>query len=565
LNIKPVGLKLGMAFAVLIAILMGVGQLGIRRMRVINETLNDITGKQSAKLELAQRALMISNTNSRIAMEIVLVENRALVGRLLAVRSENSKEISRLLEEIESRCGSEKEKQLLSAVKRAREPYVGSYLQAIRLLVDEERRDEAEAVVVNETLPALIKYHAAWDEFVEFQEDQVSAAVKQSQVDYDSARRLSYLLIILAAAGALVIAVWTTWRTTREIAVRSDAQKEVIKLNASLEERVFQRTLELTDANKRLDLQVAALEAAANAIVITDCDGTIQWVNHAFTTMTGYNKEEILGKNPRLLKSGDQSQSYYDKLWSTISSGKVWQGELINKRKDGTTYTEEMMITPVTQRSGDTTHNYFIAIKHDITERRRAQDAMVESERRYRSLFENMLEGFAYCEMLFDNRDRPIDFVYLAVNSAFGKLTGLQNVAGKRFTEVIPGGKDSHLELLERYSRVARSGESERFEIEIKALGMWFSISAYAAGKGCFVATFDNITERKQAEESLLFKTALLEAQAETTIDGILVVDESDHIVLANKQFGSQFAIPDEVLSRGDEPHARAQASGSQS
>ena len=362
-----------------------------------------------------------------------------------------------------------------------------------------------------------------------------------------------------------MIAVWTTWRTTREIAVRSDAQKEVIKLNASLEERVFQRTLELTDANKRLDLQVAALEAAANAIVITDCDGTIQWVNHAFTTMTGYNKKEILGKNPRLLKSGDQSQSYYDKLWSTISSGKVWQGELINKRKDGTTYTEEMMITPVTQRSGDTTHNYFIAIKHDITERRRAQDAMVESERRYRSLFENMLEGFAYCEMLFDNRDRPIDFVYLAVNSAFGKLTGLQNVAGKRFTEVIPGGKDSHLELLERYSRVARSGESERFEIEIKALGMWFSISAYAAGKGCFVATFDNITERKQAEESLLFKTALLEAQAETTIDGILVVDESDHIVLANKQFGSQFAIPDEVLSRGDEPHARAQASGSQS
>ena len=71
MNIKPVGLKLGMAFAVLIAILVGVGQLGIRRMRVFNETLNDITGKQSAKLELAQRALMISNTNSRIAMEIV--------------------------------------------------------------------------------------------------------------------------------------------------------------------------------------------------------------------------------------------------------------------------------------------------------------------------------------------------------------------------------------------------------------------------------------------------------------------------------------------------------------
>jgi diguanylate cyclase (GGDEF)-like protein/PAS domain S-box-containing protein len=82
---------------------------------------------------------------------------------------------------------------------------------------------------------------------------------------------------------------------------------------------------------------------------------------------------------------------------------------------------------------------------------------------------------------------------------------------------------------------------------------MWFSISAYGAGNGCFVATFDNITERKQAEESLLFNTALLEAQAETTIDGILVVDESDHIVLVNKQFGLNFGIPDEVLSTRDD------------
>src|SRR6202142_132166 len=164
-----------------------------------------------------------------------------------------------------------------------------------------------------------------------------------------------------------------------------------------------------------------------------------------------------------------------------------------------------------------------------------------------------MLEGFSHCEMLFDDHGRPIDFVYLAVNSRFEKLTGLQDVIGKRFSEVIPDGKDSQPELLERYSRVVLTCEPERFEIEIKALGMWFSISAYGAGKACFVATFDNITERKRAEESLLFKTALLEAQAETTIDGILVVDESDRVVLANKQFGLQFGIPDEVLSTRDD------------
>jgi diguanylate cyclase (GGDEF)-like protein/PAS domain S-box-containing protein len=190
---------------------------------------------------------------------------------------------------------------------------------------------------------------------------------------------------------------------------------------------------------------------------------------------------------------------------------------------------------------------------HEISGRSRVQDAMAESETRYRSLFENMLDGFAYCEMLFDDRGRPTDFVYLAVNSSFGSLTGLADVVGKRFTEVIPGGKDSQPELFERYGRVVLTGEPERFEIEIKALGMWFSISAYGAGKRCFVATFDNVTERKQAEEALLFKTALLEAQTETTIDGILVVNESDHIVLANRQFGLNFEIPDELLSTRDD------------
>jgi diguanylate cyclase (GGDEF)-like protein/PAS domain S-box-containing protein len=131
------------------------------------------------------------------------------------------------------------------------------------------------------------------------------------------------------------------------------------------------------------------------------------------------------------------------------------------------------------------------------------QDAMAESERRYRSLFENMLEGFAHCEMLFDDRGCPMDFVYLDVNGAFGRLTGLKNVVGKRFTEVIPGGKDSQPELFERYGRVVLTGKQENFEIEIKALGMWFSISAYSAGEGRFVAIFDNITERKQIERAL--------------------------------------------------------------
>lgn len=134
-------------------------------------------------------------------------------------------------------------------------------------------------------------------------------------------------------------------------------------------------------AEESLHLQAAALEAAANAIAITDAQGKIVWVNQAFETMTGYSREEVLDQNPRLLKSGEQPASYYANLWSTISSGKVWQGEIVNRRKDGTTYTEEMTITPVTQNVGGETRTHFIAIKQDITERKLLQQQLQQAQK----------------------------------------------------------------------------------------------------------------------------------------------------------------------------------------
>jgi diguanylate cyclase (GGDEF)-like protein/PAS domain S-box-containing protein len=308
-----------------------------------------------------------------------------------------------------------------------------------------------------------------------------------------------------------------------------------------------------TSTEKQLHLLSAALEAAANGIVITDRQGTIVWVNQAFATMTGYSKEEVLGENPRLLKSGVQPNGYYAKLWTTISSGKVWQGEIINRRKDGTTYIEEMTITPVTHDPGTAAYTHFIAIKQDITERMRAQDAVAESERRYRSLFENMLEGFACCEMLFDQRGRPIDFVYLAVNSAFGKLTGLENVVGKRFTELIPGG-ESQPELFERYGRVTVTDEPERFEIEIKGLGMWFSISAYGTGNGCFVATFDNITERKRAEEELYRAHHMLQTILNTIPQRVFWKDRNCTYLGCNRILATDAGLndPAEIIGKSD-------------
>ncbi|GIV62719.1 MAG: hypothetical protein KatS3mg045_0058 [Bellilinea sp.] len=132
---------------------------------------------------------------------------------------------------------------------------------------------------------------------------------------------------------------------------------------------------------QHMRLQATALEAAASVVVITDRDGRIEWVNPAFTQVTGYSPAEVIGQNPRILQSGRHDRAFYENLWNTILAGQVWRGEIINRRKDGELYTEKVVISPVRNEEGEITH--FIAIKEDITEQRRAEEAARESERRF--------------------------------------------------------------------------------------------------------------------------------------------------------------------------------------
>ena len=132
-------------------------------------------------------------------------------------------------------------------------------------------------------------------------------------------------------------------------------------------------------AEAQLRLQVAALEAAANVIAITDREGRILWVNPAFTRLTGYTSEEAVGQTPRLLKSGRQDLAFYQNLWATILAGRVWHGEIINRRKDGSLYTEEQTITPVRDARGEISH--FIGIREDITAQKQAEQALITRTR----------------------------------------------------------------------------------------------------------------------------------------------------------------------------------------
>jgi PAS domain S-box-containing protein len=149
-----------------------------------------------------------------------------------------------------------------------------------------------------------------------------------------------------------------------------------------------------------------------------------------------------------------------------------------------------------------------------------AERALRESETRYRLLFKNMLDGFAYCRMVFDENERPVDFVYLDVNDAFERLTGLRDVVGKPVSEVIPRLRETEPELLETYGRVARTGRPERLEVHFRPLALWLAISVYSPRRDHFVAVFDNITERKRAEESLRHSEARYRALFTSVTEG---------------------------------------------
>jgi PAS domain S-box-containing protein len=176
--------------------------------------------------------------------------------------------------------------------------------------------------------------------------DRVAAA---SQIKLDESEKLR-LAIVLVPLVLLYLVLLLVVRNGQRVIDRQDIDRR--------------------RAEERLLLQGAALDAAANAIVITDRDGTIRWVNRAFSVISGFSFEEVIGQNPRILKSGQQGPDFYRRMFDTLLHGSMWQGEIVNRHKDGHLVWEELTITPILRADGEITN--YIAIKQDITVRKEA-------------------------------------------------------------------------------------------------------------------------------------------------------------------------------------------------
>jgi len=141
-----------------------------------------------------------------------------------------------------------------------------------------------------------------------------------------------------------------------------EAARSLERANRDLKQQISARR-ESEEAHRRLSTVV---EQTSEAIIITDTSGVIEYVNPAFERITGYTRDDAVGRTPRILKSGKHDATFYETLWSTIKGGSDWQGQLTNRRKDGSLYVEEATISPVRDNNGTITN--FVAIKRDVTE-----------------------------------------------------------------------------------------------------------------------------------------------------------------------------------------------------
>ncbi len=164
------------------------------------------------------------------------------------------------------------------------------------------------------------------------------------------------------------------------------------KLEATLKNALSESKL-----RQKVKLFSAVITRSPVNIAITDKEGTLEYVNPAFSRLTGYSYKEAIGQNPRILKSGEQPESYYKELWDTITAGKVWHGQFHNRKKNGELYWEDAIICPIADHTGKISH--FISLKQDISLRKQEQDALAESERRFEELSDLLPQPVFECDL----------------------------------------------------------------------------------------------------------------------------------------------------------------------
>lgn len=276
-----------------------------------------------------------------------------------------------------------------------------------------------------------------------------------------------------------------------------------------------------------------AIQQSPVAVIMTDTAGLIQYVNHRFTAMTGYQPEEVLGQTPNLLKSGLTPPETYRVLWETLKAGEVWRGELCNRRKDGTLYWHSASISPVRNAAGALAG--FVAVQEDITERRRTAEALVEQERKYRRIVDTASEGIWQVDL-----EGRTTFVNHRLASMLGYP--LEQILGRPVSDFTDA---EGRELLETGYLRCRQGITEQQEIKLQrrdgsALWVLMSTGPILDGAGKYagaLAMVANLTARHEAEQTMRRSELWFRALIEGAEDLIAVLTPAGTFRYASPSF----------------------------
>jgi PAS domain S-box-containing protein len=334
------------------------------------------------------------------------------------------------------------------------------------------------------------------------------------------------------------------------VTARSDPQAKAEAMNAGADDYLTKpfNNLELL-ARVRVGLRTRSLQKALAdevrvlhraveqspiSIVITDREGSIEYVNRQFSLVTGYSFGEAIGKNPRILKSGEMSSSEYAALWKSITTGHEWRGELHNKKKSGELYWEQAAIAPIKNENGDVSH--FLAIKEDITERKRIEEAARKSELQFRLVWERSDDGMR----LIDAQG-----IVVRVNAAFCQMMekSRDEIEGQPFTVVYADAQQAHI-LLQHQERFASRTISPHLERE---LTLWNGSKVWLETTNSFfdvegqapllLSVFRDITERKKVEEELRQSEEQFRLISENVADMITLLNEEGTCLYASRSY----------------------------
>ncbi|HTH18231.1 MAG TPA: nitrate- and nitrite sensing domain-containing protein, partial [Magnetospirillum sp.] len=298
--------------------------------------------------------------------------------------------------------------------------------------------------------------HKAQIDLIANAEEKLAGEMESRIHDNLVSAEITFYLVVGVVVGLVVFSMETLRRSERRAAVAEEEARKLFR----------------------------AVEQSPVSVMITDTGGLIEYVNPAFSTMTGFSRDEAVGHNPRMLRSPQTPQAVYDEMWRTIGNGHEWRGEIVNQRRDGTTYWERMTIAPVKSPSGEVEN--FIAIKEDVTEVRQLRQAVEREHANVRRVLEGIHDGIA----LIDAHG-CFQFANPALVAQFG------DVEGKPAVEVF----ESALPL------PASDQQTRRSEWRAPRTGLTYDLTSTWVhnpdGSQSVLQVFHDITVRKQAEEAL--------------------------------------------------------------